>query len=90
MTSLRTETDSEYTKRYVTRDARIRAWRTFWVALGFDVAATVAAFLITVVSDLEWTKTYWVAVGLGVAKSIITGVMTYFIRKFIKPSNEAR
>lgn len=73
----------------VDRDARVRAWRTFFTNLAFDVAAGVAAFLVTVVGNLEWTRTYWIALGLGVAKSVITGIMTYFIRKFIKPSNVA-
>lgn len=76
-----------YEERRVNRDARIRAWRTFLTNLAFDVAAGVAAFLMTVVGSFEWTQTYWIALGLGVAKSVITGIMTYFIRKFFKPSN---
>lgn len=67
-------------------DAKTRAWWTFLVSLGLDVAATVAAFLVTVIGDLEWTRTWWIMVGLGIARSIITGMATYFIRRFIKPA----
>ncbi len=78
---------SDLERARIARDASVRAWRTFWTAISFDVAATVAAYLVTVIGDFEWTRAYWIAVGLGVAKSIITGVAAYFIRKFIRPAN---
>lgn len=71
---------------HIQADAKTRAWWTFLVAIGLDVAATVAAFLVTVIGNIEWTSTWWTMVGLGVAKSIVTGIATYFIRRFIKPA----
>jgi hypothetical protein len=71
----------------VQRDAQVRGFRAFMQGLGIDVAVAATVFLVTVITDLQWTRTYWIMVGLGLARSIIQGIVAYFARKFIKPSN---
>lgn len=69
------------------RDASIRGLRTFMWGLLVDVGAAGVAFLATVIGDLEWTRVYWVMLGLGLAKSVVQGVVAFFMRKLLPPSN---
>lgn len=71
----------------VNDDALVRGWRSFGQGLLIDAAVAGVVFLVTVIGSLEWTRTYWVMLGLGLAKSIIQGIVAYFARKLITPSN---
>jgi hypothetical protein len=77
----------ETEKQRVEQDAAVRGWRTFVQGLLLDVAASATVFLVTVISDLEWTRAYWIVVGLGLAKSGTQGIVSYFARKLVKPAN---
>jgi hypothetical protein len=71
----------------VERDAQVRGWRSFVQGLLIDIAVSATVFLVTVISDLEWTRVYWIAVSLGLAKSVVQGIVAYFARKLVKPAN---
>jgi hypothetical protein len=82
-----TESTDTFTQRYVERDARVRGWRSFVQGLLIDVTVAATVFLLTVISDLEWTRVYWIMVGLGLAKSVVQGIVSYLARKLVKPAN---
>jgi heme/copper-type cytochrome/quinol oxidase subunit 4 len=67
--------------------ARTHGLRMFLIGLGLDVAVAGTVFLVSVISDLEWTRTYWLMLGLGLAKSCVQGVVGYFARKWITPKH---
>lgn len=71
----------------VESDAKTRGWRSFVQGLLIDVAVAATVFLVSVISDLEWTRVYWVVLGLGLAKSVVQGIVSYFARKLITPAN---
>lgn len=80
-------TTLDATPRQVNTDARVRGWRSFGQGLLIDATVAGTVFLVTVIGNLEWTRTYWTVLGLGLAKSVIQGVVSYFARKLITPSN---
>jgi heme/copper-type cytochrome/quinol oxidase subunit 4 len=80
-------TSTVHTDDIIQKDAEVRGWRSFMQGLGIDVVVAITVFLVTVIADLEWTRTYWIMVGLGLARSVVQGIVAYFARKFIKPSN---
>lgn len=74
-------------RRAVNRDARIRAVRSFMAGLALDVCVAVVLVLATAFTTIEWTKTYWIALGLTLAKSVLQGIVAFFLRKLVPPSN---
>jgi uncharacterized membrane protein YcjF (UPF0283 family) len=88
---------SVYVSRYVSRhsgpglaeverDARQRAWRTFWQSFLVDVGASVVAVLLPLVSDLEWTREWWLAAGALAAKTLVMAVVSYVARRLVPPA----
>ena len=75
------------THTVIESDAKTRGWRSFVQGLLIDVAVAATVFLVSVISDLEWTRVYWVVLGLGLAKSVVQGIVSYFARKLITPAN---
>lgn len=70
----------------VERDARQRAWRTFWQGFLVDVGAAVVAVLVTALVDIQWTEEFWLAVGSLAAKTLIMSAVSYLARRVVPPS----
>lgn len=68
-------------------DARNRAARTFWTGLAVDVAVAVVLTVAPSIlgSDFTWSTKYWQTLGLLAAKTVITTVVSYFLRKLVPP-----
>lgn len=88
MSSYRAEQSSRALTRAVAADAKERGIRSFLWGLMIDCGVAITLFLLTVISDVEWTSTYWTMLGLGVAKSVVQGVVAYFARKLLPPANQ--
>lgn len=66
-------------------DARNRAWRTLLQGLGIDVAVAVAAVLMPLVTNIEWTQAFWTGVAALVGKSVVQAVVAFVARKVVPP-----
>lgn len=71
--------------KYVSKDAKSRAWRTVVVGLGIDVATALVIVLLPLVSSVEWTDTYWITLASLAGKSVVQSVIAYFFRLLVKP-----
>lgn len=69
----------------VAADARNRAVRTFFQGLGVTVAVSVTVSLVTVVSDLVWTRAYWLGVAALVGTNVVQAIVSYAARYFLPP-----
>lgn len=73
-------------KELVIADARSRSWRTLIQGLIFDVFAAVLA-AIAVLSGLDpLVKETWIAFGVLLAKSVISAIISYFMRLKVTPT----
>ncbi len=72
------------------QDARNRAFRTFVVGAGTDVAGSVALAVLPALAgaDFAWSRAYWAAVGLLAAKTAITTAVSYVARLKAPPPAE--
>lgn len=74
----------------VSSDALIRAWRTFYTAVGLDILLLLGAGLSSLLdSGVDVTSgAFWASAGVLAIKSILTGVATYLLRLKVTPKNE--
>lgn len=74
----------------VSNDALVRAWRTFYTAVGLDILILIGAGLSSLMeSGVDITSgVFWTAAGVLVLKSVLTGLATYLLRLKITPKNE--
>lgn len=74
----------------VSTDALVRAWRTFYVAIGMDILLLVGAGLTELMgSGVEVTsQAFWAAAGVLMLKSVLTGVASFLLRLKVTPKNE--
>lgn len=74
----------------VSNDALIRAWRTFYTAVGLDILLLVGAGLSSILdSGVDVTSgAFWAAAGVLVLKSVLTGVASFLLRLKVTPKNE--
>lgn len=85
---------SDYTPRHagderpgeLERDARQRAWRTFWQGLLVDVGGAVLVVVVGMVSGLVWTRDWWLAAAAVVGKTVVMSAVAYLARVFIPPA----
>ena len=69
-------------------DALIRAWRTFYVSVGVDIAALIGTGLMDLLTTADVSsKVFWIAAGVLIVKSILTGVATFLLRLKVTPKN---
>ena len=75
----------------VSTDAFVRAWRTFYTAIGTDILILIGVGLSALLdSGADVTSpVFWAGAGVLVVKSILTGVATYLLRLKVTPRNEA-
>jgi hypothetical protein len=67
--------------RTVKLDAVNRAWRTFYVAIGFDAALLIGAGLTDLLSTADVTsQAFWIAFGIVVVKSVLISFASYLLR----------
>ena len=74
----------------VKTDALVRAWRTFYTAVGIDIAALLGVGLTELLgSGVEVTSaSFWSLAGVLVVKSVLSGVAAYLLRLKVTPKNE--
>lgn len=74
----------------VSNDALVRAWRTFYTAVGLDILVLIGAGLSSMLdSGVDVTSgAFWVAAGVLVLKSVLTGIGTFLLRLRVTPRNE--
>lgn len=74
----------------VSNDALVRAWRTFYTAIGMDILLLLGAGLTELMgSGVEVTsQAFWAAAGVLALKSVLTGLATYLLRLKVTPKNE--
>lgn len=74
----------------VSNDALVRAWRTFYTAVGLDILILIGAGLSSLMeSGVDVTSgVFWSAAGVLVLKSVFTGLATYLLRLKVTPKNE--
>lgn len=71
----------------VKADASNRAWRTFVVNLGIDIAVAVATVLSGWIGDADLSNPNdWKFLALSVAKTLIATVGAYVLRKAVAPA----
>lgn len=69
-------------------DALIRAWRTFYVSVGVDIAVLIGTGLTDLLSSADVSsKVFWIGAGVLIVKSILTGVATFLLRLKVTPTN---
>lgn len=62
-------------------DALNRAWRTFYVAIGFDAALLIGAGLTELLSKGDITSpTFWATFGILVGKSVLISLASFLLR----------
>jgi len=68
-------------------DARNRMSRTFWQGLLIDVAVALVVTVgpILIGSDFAFTRNYGLLLGTLAAKTVVSAVVSYFMRKLVPP-----
>ena len=62
-------------------DALNRAWRTFYVAIGFDAALLIGAGLTELLASGDiTTTTFWITFGILVGKSVLISFASFLLR----------
>lgn len=62
-------------------DALNRAWRTFYVAIGFDAALLIGAGLTDLLSKMDITSpAFWITFGILVGKSVLISLASFLLR----------
>lgn len=65
-------------------DARNRAWRTFWPALGFDLLAALLLFVFPIVNsrEFDFSTVEWTVLGVALAKTLVQTLVAFLMRRF--------
>lgn len=62
-------------------DALNRAWRTFYVAIGFDAALLIGAGLTELLNSADiTTAAFWTTFGILVGKSVLISFASFLLR----------
>lgn len=73
-------------RELVVADAKSRSWRTLIQGLIFDVFAALVAVVATLSGADPFVKETWVAFGVLLLKSVISAVISYFMRLRVTPT----
>jgi len=69
-------------------DALIRAWRTFYVAIGYDALIMIGTGLTALLTEHEVTsEAFWITLGILTAKSVATSLASFLLRLKVTPKN---
>lgn len=75
------------TTNLVKADARNRALRTLWTALGIDLAVAIGLAASTWIADADVSSpAAWGALGILVTKSLVQAVASYLVRLKVAPA----
>ena len=71
-----------------TLDALVRAWRTFYTAIGVDAAALIGLGLTDLLTTADISsEAFWIAFGILIGKSVLTALAAFLLRLKVTPSN---
>lgn len=71
-----------------TLDALVRAWRTFYTAIGVDAAVLIGLGLTDLLTTSDITSaTFWTTFGILIGKSVLTSLAAFLLRLKVTPSN---
>ena len=73
-------------KELVIADAKSRSWRTLVQGLIFDVFAAIVAAVAVLSGADPFVKETWVAFGILLLKSVVSAVISYFMRLRVTPT----
>ena len=73
-------------KKLVVADAKSRSWRTLVQGLIFDVFAAIVAAVALLSGADPLVKETWLAFGVLLLKSVVSAVISYFMRLKITPT----
>lgn len=66
-----------------TADAKNRAFRTFLVSIGFDVAVAVALLLLPIFQTAAgWSDFDWTLLTFSIFKTVVISALSFFLRYF--------
>jgi hypothetical protein len=77
---------TEAGRELVVADAKSRSWRTLIQGLAFDVMAAIVAAVAVLSGADPFVKETWVAFGILLLKSVVSAVISYFMRLRITPT----
>jgi hypothetical protein len=73
-------------KELVIADAKSRSWRTLVQGLIFDVFAGIVAAVAVLSGADPFQRETWIAFGVLLLKSVVSAVISYFMRLKIQPT----
>ena len=73
-------------KELVVADARSRSWRTLVQGLAIDITVAVIAVLAMLTDMDPFAKETWILLGALVIKSVVTAIVSYFMRLKVTPT----
>lgn len=73
-------------RELVVADAKSRSWRTLVQGLIFDVIAAIIAAVAVLSGADPFVKETWVAFGILLLKSVVSAVISYFMRLKVTPT----
>jgi len=73
-------------RELVVADAKSRSWRTLVQGLMFDVFAAIVAAVAILSGADPFVKETWVAFGVLLLKSVVSAVISYFMRLRVTPT----
>ena len=81
-------TDHAAPNKYL--DALNRAWRTFYVAIGFDAAVLIGTGLTNLLTEKDVTsQAFWITFGVLIVKSLLTALGAFLLRLKVAPKPTA-
>lgn len=73
-------------RELVVADAKSRSWRTLIQGLIFDVFAAIVAAVAMLSGADPFQKQTWIAFGVLLLKSVVSAVLSYFMRLRVTPT----
>jgi hypothetical protein len=73
-------------KELIIADAKSRSWRTLAQGLAFDVMAAIVAAVALLSGADPFVRETWIAFGVLLLKSVVSAVISYFMRLKIQPT----
>jgi hypothetical protein len=73
-------------RELVVADAKSRSWRTLVQGLIFDVFAAIVASIAVLTGLDPFVRETWIAFGILLLKSVVSAVISYFMRLRITPT----
>lgn len=73
-------------RELVIADAKSRSWRTLTQGLIFDLFAAIVAAIALLAGADPFAKETWIAFGVLLVKSVVSAVISYFMRLRVAPT----